>query len=50
MTVLPYLIDHYYEDYVSGATYDEDGNVATPHEPQYFTERELNGNTVLPDY
>lgn len=42
MTVLPYLIDHYYEDYGNGACYDEDGNLATSDEPQYITERELN--------
>lgn len=32
MTVLPYLIDHYYDDNMD--------NVST----QYFTEHELNGN------
>ncbi|XP_030750317.1 serine/threonine-protein kinase STK11 isoform X2 [Sitophilus oryzae] len=42
MTVLPYLIDHYYGP---GTCYDEDGNV-TYEEPEYFTERELNGNAV----
>uniref|UniRef100_A0AAR5PMV0 non-specific serine/threonine protein kinase n=1 Tax=Dendroctonus ponderosae TaxID=77166 RepID=A0AAR5PMV0_DENPD len=42
MTVFPYLIDYYYEDYGNGVTYDEDGNVANSEKPQYFTERELN--------
>ncbi|XP_066260931.1 serine/threonine-protein kinase STK11 isoform X1 [Euwallacea similis] len=41
MTVLPYLIDHYYED-DNSAAYDEDGNLASTDEPQYITERELN--------
>lgn len=49
MTVLPYLIDHYYENY-NDAIYDEDGNLAESDEPQYFTERELNGNARLPNW
>lgn len=32
MTVLPYLVDHYYE------SRSEDGDI------QYFTEHQLNGN------
>lgn len=46
MTVFPYLIDYYYEDYANGVTYDEDGNMANSEEPQYFTERELNGKLI----
>ena len=45
MTVLPYLIDHYYEEYGNGACYDEEANIS--QEPEYFTERELNGNAGL---
>ncbi|XP_060528996.1 serine/threonine-protein kinase STK11 isoform X2 [Cylas formicarius] len=41
MTVLPYLIDHYYDDYNGGVYYDEDGNMTGSDEPRYLTEREL---------